>query len=337
MSAAPLHRGAPIRSISAILPAYNEAGNLAPIALAVLDALSDVVPAFELILVDDGSTDGTRRVADELAASHSEVRVVHHAKRCGYGSAVRAGLGLVTKQYVFIVDADRQYDAAELARLVQWDDVFDIVAGFRLRRADPVPRRILGFGYRWLARLAFGLSYRDINCGFKLVRASVLKRLELSATGAAIHTEMFVRARELGSSVREVGVHHVARRSGENRGGRFAVLLRAALELLALRRALTKQRRSASSARAAAAGAQSVEGGAVQIMADHKGDEPHTNGGVEPPSGDAGESSGPLSPEPQPPMEIAVHMPVAGAAVSEVNAAPAPEMLGAASLPEHST
>src|SRR5689334_4810338 len=101
MSIEPRPRGAPIRSISAVLPAHNEAANLTQVIEGTLDALVDVAPSFELIVVDDGSTDATRRIAQELAASHPGVRVLHHARQLGYGSALREGVAAATKQYTF--------------------------------------------------------------------------------------------------------------------------------------------------------------------------------------------------------------------------------------------
>src|ERR1035437_4014380 len=113
----PRRRRAPIRGISAVLPAYNQAANLTPVVEAVLDALIDVVPAYEVIIVDDGSTDATRRIANELASLHPEVRVLHRARSRGVGAAWREGLAAATKQYTLWLDPDRRYAPEDLARL----------------------------------------------------------------------------------------------------------------------------------------------------------------------------------------------------------------------------
>ncbi|MDB5074224.1 MAG: glycosyl transferase family 2 [Chloroflexi bacterium] len=245
MSAGPRHRGAPIRSISAVLPAYNEAGNLAQVVEATLDALHDVVPSYELIIVDDGSTDGTRRIAEDLSATHTAVKVVHNAKNQGYGSAWRSGIAEASKQYTFFMDTDRQFNPTELDRLVQWDDRYDIVAGYRIRRNDPFARRVLGVCFTLLIRLMFGLKLKDIDCGFKLMRTSLLKSMDLEARGALINTEIQYRAKQRGASIREVGIHHFPRRSGEQSGASFRVILRAMREIFALRRRFTKEHRLA--------------------------------------------------------------------------------------------
>src|SRR5689334_8639357 len=114
MSDEPPRRGTPIRSISAVLPAHNEAANIVPVVEATVDAVHDAVPDFEIIIVDDGSTDATPHLADELTARNPMVRAVHHPKNRGYGSAWRSGIGEATKQYTFFMDADRQFDPAEI-------------------------------------------------------------------------------------------------------------------------------------------------------------------------------------------------------------------------------
>jgi glycosyltransferase involved in cell wall biosynthesis len=244
MSAGP-RRGAPIRSISAVLPAYNEAGNLVQVVSATLDALHDVVPSYELIIVDDGSTDGTRGLAEELAASHPAVSIVHHGKNQGYGSAWRSGIAKATMQYTFFMDTDRQFNPTELERLVQWDDHYDIVAGYRIRRNDPFARKVLGACFKLLTRLMFGLKLKDIDCGFKLIRTSLLKSMDLQSRGALINTEIQYRAKQRGASLREVGIHHFPRRNGEQSGASLRVIVRAVREIISLRRRITQEQREA--------------------------------------------------------------------------------------------
>lgn len=251
MNAEPHRRASPIRSISAVLVSYNEAANLTQVIEGTLDALLDVVPSFEVIVVDDGSTDATRRIANELASSHPEVRVIHLAKQQGYGSALRAGLAAATKQYVFILDANRRYNPADLDRLVKWDDAYDVVAGYRVRRIDSAPRRFVGVLYRLAARVIFGLKYRDVNCGFKLVRASLLQGMALHAKSTAVATEMLYRAGQQGALVREVAVRHYSRPTAAASSiVRFRAAMRVARELLVFRRTLMQERTLAAAVRA---------------------------------------------------------------------------------------
>jgi glycosyltransferase involved in cell wall biosynthesis len=246
MSAATRYHGSPIRSISAILPARNEAGNLAEVAAATLDALQDVVPSFDLTIVDDGSSDATGRIADELAVANNRVTVIHHRKSLGYGSALRSGIASATKQYTLILDADRQFNPAELDRFMLWDDTYDIIAGFRARRHDALPRRILGRAFRLLVRLFFGVKERDPNCGFKLIRTSLLKGMHLQSRGALISTEILYLAKRNSASARDVYVTHFARRSGQPSGASLRVIARAARETIVLRRRFSEEQRLAS-------------------------------------------------------------------------------------------
>jgi hypothetical protein len=238
----PLRRGAPIRSISAVLPARDEAQSIVSVVDATLDALSDVVPEYQVIIVDDASRDATARLADELALRHPEVRVIHHPKRRGYGAAWRSGIEAASKQYTFLMDADRQYNPAELTHLVQWDDRYDLVAGYRLRRHDPLPRRLLGWCFTLTVRLLFGVKMRDATCGFLLARTSLLKRLPLESTSSLIRTELLFRAQQRQAQLREVGVRHYPRRAGRAKGP--LALLRTLRDLVALRRRITKERQA---------------------------------------------------------------------------------------------
>lgn len=230
--------------MSAVVPARDEAPNIVSVVDATLDALSDVVPEYELIIVDDGSTDATSRLADELARRHPEVRVIHHRGRQGYGSAWRSGIEAATKQYTVFIDGDRQYNPADLTALVQWNDRYDLVAGYRQRRSDPLSRRLLGRGFTLLVRALFGVRVRDATCGFLLARTSLLKRMPLESRSALIRTEMLYRSRALGAEIREVSVRHYPRRAGKAKGARPLAALRVCREAVALRRRIARERRA---------------------------------------------------------------------------------------------
>ena len=241
MNEVPRRRAAPIRSVSAVLPAYNEAANLSQLIAHTLEALDDTVPEYEIIIVDDGSRDATPRLADGLAARDQRVRVIHQQNRQGYGAALRAGIAEATKQYIWCLDADGQYNPADLSRLAQWDDAYDAVAGYRARRADPAFRKLLSWSYRRLVRLVLGIRARDPNCGFKLFRATVLKALPLVAKGRLIQVEILVRLRERSVSVQEVAVRHTARHAGRQMGARPAAVAQVLRELIDLRRRLGEE------------------------------------------------------------------------------------------------
>jgi glycosyltransferase involved in cell wall biosynthesis len=236
-----VQRGTPIRSISAIVVAHNSAANLFPLVTGLLDGLLDAVPEFEVVIVDDGSTDATPRLADELAAQHQEVRVLRRERHGGLGSAWRQGLEAVSSHYVLLLHADTQMRLREIERLVQWNDQYDLVLGFRVRRGDRWQRRLRGLLYRLLLRTFFGVAVKDVNCDLKLCRTQVVQRLDLRCSGPAIHAELLVRARQLGATSREVGLTYT-HRPGARWWAMVGEAVHAGFELGALWRQLRRER-----------------------------------------------------------------------------------------------
>jgi glycosyltransferase involved in cell wall biosynthesis len=227
-------------ALSLFFPMYNEEGNIDQAVAAALAALATVSAKYEVIVVDDGSRDRTGAIADRLAAANSRVRVIHHSVNRGYGAALRSGFQAASHALVILADGDNQFDLGELPVLVKALEGFDVVSGYRITRRDPLIRRLYAFLYNRLARLLFDIPVRDVNCGFKIYRRSLLERLlpQLRSTGALINVEMLARARKLGATVTEVGVQHYRRETGRPTGGNPAVILRAFRELLRLWREL---------------------------------------------------------------------------------------------------
>ena len=221
---------------------YNEEGNIEQAVTSALAVLAGVAERYEVIVVNDGSRDGTRAIADRLVASDGHVQVVHHPTNRGYGAALRSGLAAARYPLIVLVDGDNQFDLTELPLLVRAlaSNDGDIVSGYRINRHDPAFRRLYAFMYNHVARLLFRIPIRDVNCGFKIYRRELVERLvpELRSTGALINVEMLARARKLGAKVGEVGVHHFARETGQQTGGNFGVIARAAREMLELWREL---------------------------------------------------------------------------------------------------
>jgi glycosyltransferase involved in cell wall biosynthesis len=223
-------------AISAVLPAYNEEANVARAVTATGAALKSCCEAYEVIVVDDGSRDGTARVLQALAGSEPALRVVRHASNQGYGAAVRSGFSAARHPWVFMMDCDNQFDPAEVSLLIERADGADIVTGYRAVRRDPLLRRLNAWAFFRLVRLLFGSMPRDVNCAFKLIRRDLLTRLDLQRDGALINTELYVRARQHQARVVEVAVHHFRRTAGKQTGASPRVILRAFRELLAFRR-----------------------------------------------------------------------------------------------------
>lgn len=219
---------------------YNEEGNIEQAVTSAVAVLAGVTDCYEVIVVDDGGRDRTAAIADRLAAENPRVRVVHHPVNRGYGAALRSGFAAAQYPLVVLADGDNQFDLGELSVLLRGLGTFDIVSGYRIARHDPVVRRLYAFMYNRLARFLFSIPVRDVNCGFKVYRRDLLERLlpQLRSTGALINVEMLARARKLGATVTEVGVHHYPRETGQPTGGNPRVIVRAFRELLELWREL---------------------------------------------------------------------------------------------------
>lgn len=232
-----MKRGAHVLAggVSAFLPCRNEEGNVERVVTATVRALEALGVPFEVIVVDDGSTDGTAEVARRLSGRDPRVRLVQHPRNLGYGAALRTGFASARYPWVFFTDGDGQFDPADIVRLVAHADSADLVVGYRVRRRDPVHRRLFGWMWNLLVRVWFGVRVRDVDCAFKLLRAEVVRDLPLRATGAFLSTELLCRAARKGARIVEVGVPHYPRRWGRQSGGRPDVVLRAFWELWKLR------------------------------------------------------------------------------------------------------
>jgi glycosyltransferase involved in cell wall biosynthesis len=231
--------------ISAVLPAFNEEGNLEQSVGRMAAALNDQARAFEVIVVDDGSQDGTAALLARLKAIHPSLRVVRHPVNRGYGAALRSGFAAARYPWVFLMDADNQFDPADVAVLLAAAADADIVAGYRKQRRDPLPRRLNAWAFFTLVTILFGRLARDVNCAFKLIRRDLLDRMELHSEGALINTEVFVLARQLHARVVEVPVQHYPRTSGRQTGANLRVVFRAFTELLAFRAEMRKVEKAA--------------------------------------------------------------------------------------------
>ena len=230
----------PRHRVSVVLPAFNEEGNVAEAIrrlTAVVDALCE---DHEIVVVDDGSTDRTAAIVRAAAEADPRIRLVQHPRNRGYGEAVRTGFREARLDLVFFTDADNQFDPRELARFLPWIDRVDVVAGYRVRRRDPLGRRVAAAAWNYLVRVLFYVPVRDIDCGFKLFRRSVLAELDLESVGAMVSTEMMVKLGRSGRSIIELSVTHYPRTAGQARGIHPAVVLRAFTELAAMYRRLSK-------------------------------------------------------------------------------------------------
>jgi glycosyltransferase involved in cell wall biosynthesis len=223
------------RSITAFFPAYNDAGTIGELVIAALQTLPQLTPDYEVIVVNDGSTDQTARVLAELARRHSRLRVIHHDRNRGYGAALRTGFANARKEWVFYTDGDGQYNAHQLLWLARAarDDV-DIVNGYKIARCDPLHRIVIGRIYHHFTRMAFGFRLRDVDCDFRLIRRRVLERVPLESDTGVICVEMVKKFQDAGCRFVEVPVCHYHRVYGKSQFFRFGRLCRVAVHLARL-------------------------------------------------------------------------------------------------------
>jgi glycosyltransferase involved in cell wall biosynthesis len=221
-------------SISVFFPCYNEQDNVARTVEQALRVLEKLPRDFEVIIVDDGSSDSTGQIADEIVTRNNNVKVVHHPTNLGYGAALQSGFRAATKELVFYTDGDGQFDIEELPPLIPLIEQCDIVSCYRLNRQDNLIRKINGWAWTKLVCLLFGMKVRDIDCAFKLYKREIFDNINLGSAGALIDAEILARAVRRGYTVTQRGVHHYPRTAGEQTGANMKVILRAFKELFKL-------------------------------------------------------------------------------------------------------
>ena len=229
-------------------PAFNEEENVEATVARALAEIAPLVESLEVLIVDDGSTDGTPQLADALAAGDSRVRAFHQSNR-GYGGALRAGFEHAAGDLIGFSDGDLQFDLAEMSilleRLRAASRPVDAVIGYRRRRRDPVHRVLIAKTYNAIVSVLFGLRVRDIDCAMKLFRREVFVDLPLGAEGPFLSAELLIKLRARGVRVAQVGVTHYPRPAGTNTGASFAKILRTLRDIGRLRWALWFDRRHA--------------------------------------------------------------------------------------------
>ena len=232
-------------SLTIFFPCYNEEANVERVTLKALEVGRRIADDLEVIIVNDGSKDRTGEIADRLAAEHREVRAVHNHPNLGYGGALQRGFREATKDWVFYTDGDGQFDLGEIRKLLPLLESHDVVSCYRVDRKDSLVRKLNAWAWTTLVNWLFGLRLRDIDCAFKIFPRELFERIEMKSMGALIDTEILAKARNLGYSIVQTGVHHYPRTAGEQSGANIRVIARAFRELFKLRRQIKNEGREA--------------------------------------------------------------------------------------------
>jgi glycosyltransferase involved in cell wall biosynthesis len=214
-SAASLPRGGP--SITVFFPSYNDAEIMPTLIARAVETLQGLVEDYEIIVVDDGSTDQTPALLDSLQLEYPFLRVIRHPHNLGYGAALQSGFRNATKELIFYTDGDGQYDIQELRSfLLLMSPEVDVVTGYKTNRADSKLRVIAGRLYSGLTNVLFRLHIKDVDCDFRLIRRTVIESLHLTCRSGAICVDLMSQIQNRGWRVLEAPVKHYPRRHGRS-------------------------------------------------------------------------------------------------------------------------
>ena len=203
-------------SISACAPAFNEEGNIERVVRAFADTLGGAGVDYEVIIVDDGSSDATARILERLRGEVPALRVIAHPGNEGYGKSLRDAFDAAVKDYVFYTDGDGQFDLGEMLAFLPLLDGVSSVVGYRMGRAEGALRRFVSRSYNLMVRVFFGLNVRDVDCSFKFLPRLELQALALESDKFFIDTELMVKLQRAGVPVLERGVRHLPREHGRS-------------------------------------------------------------------------------------------------------------------------
>ena len=203
-----------IHSISLFFPMYNEHESVVPMTRKTLEVLNSITSNFEIIIVDDGSKDGSSQLADQLVASDPRIRVIHHAQNMGYGQALRTGFASATKDIVMYTDCDEPVDLWKIPEALEYLQEHDMVIGYRTDRWEGWHRFLYSKVYNSLVRMLFGVRVRDINFSFKLVWRRKLKQFNLGAGSVFIDGELLAEAARLELDIHEMPIQYQMRTVG---------------------------------------------------------------------------------------------------------------------------
>lgn len=226
-----------LSELTIFFPFWNEEENIEEVVNKAIPIAQEVAQKWEILMIDDGSQDKTKQIAQKLSAKNPHLRLISHSPNRGYGAALRAGFMNAQYKYIVFNDGDGQFDFNEVKKFIPYIDSHDMVIGFRQKRNDRnLFKRLLLMNILMIADLIlFRFKFKDIDCGFKMFRKEALEKImPFRSEGAMITTEILAKAKRKRLKIKEVGVLHYPRMHGEQTGANFPVLVRAGLETLIL-------------------------------------------------------------------------------------------------------
>lgn len=213
--------------LSLILPVYNEEKIIGAVLCNVISFLQKRFKKYEIIVVDDGSSDRSPAIIKDIAEGNREVIFVQHEKNKGYGSALRSGFKAASLDYIFFMDADGQFKIEDLDSILPLINEYDLIIGYRQKRNDPPVRVFLGTIFTKIINLCFLLHYKDINCAYKLIRNQDIEDSDLKMKGPLINAEILIKMHKRGLKIKEFPVPHFPRPDGQATGAKILTIVRA--------------------------------------------------------------------------------------------------------------
>ena len=230
-------------SLSVVIPAHNEEATVESVVEEIVPVVQQLGKDYEIILVNDGSTDRTGEIGRSLAQRIPNFQLIEHFPNRHYGGALKAGFAKATKELIAFFPADKQFVFREIDRLLTKLPAADIISGYRANRQDNLIRRFNGLGWNTVVWMLFGYLCQDIDCGFKLFRREILEHVKLVSDGAPIDTELLAGAKARGYRIAEVELTHLPRTAGKATGADFKVIARAFCDLPRFRLRLNQELR----------------------------------------------------------------------------------------------
>lgn len=203
------------QSISVFFPCYNDKNTIIELVKDADTILKEVVQDYEIVVIDDGSTDGSREILKKAQQNSPRLKLVFHEINKGYGGVLQTGFKVCSKDIIFYTDGDGQYDVKELPLLLDIlsSDV-DFINGIKMCRNDPAYRVILGNTYNFIARLLFWIPIFDTDCDFRLIKKNICQKINLGCKSGAVCIELVKKAERAGAKFRQIDVHHYKRKYG---------------------------------------------------------------------------------------------------------------------------
>ena len=224
-----------IASLSIFLPAYNESANIER-SVRILLSSAQEIKDLELIVVDDGSNDSTPEIVRGMIKKDARIRLVRHRTNLGYGAAIATGLRAAKKDWIFFADSDGQFDYKQIKKFIHSSAQFDLVIGYREKRADPFIRLVNSKIYNLAVKIIYRFWVRDVNCAFKLIKRDAYNSIKpISSKGALVSAEILIKVKRKNLKILELPVTHKPRKQGVQTGANLNVILRSFREIIELR------------------------------------------------------------------------------------------------------